>query len=281
MTPKQLKKLKKQFRQSKPSDYITQMNQYLTLFENFPSVKYLINNVLESDRLLKNGLLPQPLPQLILPDNLQDQIYAYINEHYDLGDPKGDQLWNQFVDALPKLDRLLRNFRDYLEQTYGMWSYVNAPFVSDLSKYIAGRNTLEVMAGNGYISSGLRNLNRGQTIFTTDNQAWRSENATGNHPVTQIEKLDALSAFEKYKSQIDFVIMSWSPDKLTIDWQLLQAIRDSKLDITLITIGEQDGATGSHEFWSNAHYIEPEMAAKLSTHLKTFDLIDEQVYLVK
>jgi hypothetical protein len=281
MTPKQLKKLKKQFQQSEPSDYITQMNQYLTLFENFPSVKYLINNVLESDRLLKNGLLPQPLPKLILPDNIQDQIYAYINEHYDLGDPKGDQLWNQFVDALPKLDRLLRNFRDYLEQTYGMWSYVNAPFVSDLSKYIAGRNTLEVMAGNGYISSGLRNLNRGQTIFTTDNQAWRSENETGNHPVTQIEKLDALSAFEKYKSQIDFVIMSWSPDKLTIDWQLLQAIHDSKLDITLITIGEQDGATGSHEFWSNAHYIEQETVTKLSTHLKTFDLIDEQVYLVK
>lgn len=281
MTPKQLKKLKKQFQQSKPSDYITQMNQFLTLFKNFPSVKYLINNVLESDRLLKNGLLPQPLPHLILPDNLQDQIYDYINEHYDLGDPKGDQLWNQFVDALPKLDRLLRNFRDYLEQTYGMWSYVNAPFVSDLSKYIAGRNTLEVMAGNGYISSGLRNLNRGQTIFTTDNQAWRSENETGNHPVTQIEKLDALSAFEKYKSQIDFVIMSWSPDKLTIDWQLLQAIRDSKLDITLITIGEQNGATGSHEFWSNAHYIEQETATKLSTHLKTFDLIDEQVYLVK
>lgn len=281
MTPKQLKKLKKQFQQSKPSDYITQMNQFLTLFKNFPSVKYLINNVLESDRLLKNGLLPQPLPHLILPDNLQDQIYDYINEHYDLGDPKGDQLWNQFVDALPKLDRLLRNFRDYLEQTYGMWSYVNAPFVSDLSKYIARRNTLEVMAGNGYISSGLRNLNRGQTIFTTDNQAWRSENETGNHPVTQIEKLDALSAFEKYKSQIDFVIMSWSPDKLTIDWQLLQAIRDSKLDITLITIGEQNGATGSHEFWSNAHYIEQETATKLSTHLKTFDLIDEQVYLVK
>lgn len=48
---------------------------YRDLFDDFPQIKFLINNVLESDRLIKNGLLPQPLPKLLLPDNIQDIIF--------------------------------------------------------------------------------------------------------------------------------------------------------------------------------------------------------------
>ena len=95
------------------------------------------------------------------------------------------------------LDRLLRNYRDYLEATYGMWSYVNAPYIKALSEYLHGRPTLEIMAGNGYISSGLRNLRPAQTIFATDSTDWTKENETGKHPVTTIEPLDALAAIEK------------------------------------------------------------------------------------
>ncbi|MCG4607036.1 hypothetical protein L0O74_11960, partial [Bifidobacterium longum] len=94
------------------------------------------------------------------------------------GNPEGDRLWNRYVDALPKLDRLLRNYRDYLEATYGMWSYVNAPYIKALSEYLHGRPTLEIMAGNGYISSGLRNLRPAQTIFATDSTDWTKEHET-------------------------------------------------------------------------------------------------------
>lgn len=133
MNPKQLKKLKKQVKKAhqvvKKQPYIEQLMTYRDLFDDFPQIKFLINNVLESDRLIKNGLLPQPLPKLLLPDNIQDIIFKKVNEQYPQGNPEGDRLWNRYVDALPKLDRLLRNYRDYLEATYGMWSYVNArPF---------------------------------------------------------------------------------------------------------------------------------------------------------
>ena len=160
MNPKQLKKLKKQVKKAhqvvKKQPYIEQLMTYRDLFDDFPQIKFLINNVLESDRLIKNGLLPQPLPKLLLPDNIQDIIFKKVNEQYPQGNPEGDRLWNRYVDALPKLDRLLRNYRDYLEATYGMWSYVNAPYIKALSEYLHGRPTLEIMAGNGYISSGLR-----------------------------------------------------------------------------------------------------------------------------
>lgn len=70
MNPKQLKKLKKQVKKAhqvvKKQPYIEQLMTYRDLFDDFPQIKFLINNVLESDRLIKNGLLPQPLPKLLL-----------------------------------------------------------------------------------------------------------------------------------------------------------------------------------------------------------------------
>lgn len=284
MNPKQRKKLKKiikTHKKSMPSSYIQQLTKYAELFDGIPAVKYLINNVIESDRLLKNGLLPQPLPQLLLPDDIQDTIFKKISDQYPAGDKAGDDLWNRFNEALPKLDKLLRSYRDYLETTYGMWSYTSAPFVKDLADYINQKPVLEVMAGNGYISKGLKNLNSNQTIYTTDSQAWTKENETGKHPVTEIESLDAIEALNKYGQDVSFVVMSWAPDKQTTDWQLLQLIREKYPQITLITIGEKNGATNSKEFWSNAKFTDEEQAESVNRNLKTFDLIDERVYFVK
>ena len=132
MKKKQLKKLKQHVKKHRPAPYIAQLTQYGELFDPFPVIKYLVNNVLEADRLLKRGLIPQALPKLLLPDDIQDQIFAAVNAQYPRGDRQGDRLWEQYSNALPKLDRLLRNFRDYLETTYGMWSYTNTSFISAL-----------------------------------------------------------------------------------------------------------------------------------------------------
>lgn len=285
MNPKQLKKLKKRVKRAHKivhqPKYIEELTQYRDLFDPFPEVKFLINNALESDRLLKNGLLPQPLPSLLLPDDIQDQVFTYVNQHYPKGDPKGDALWNKYSAALPKLDKQLRNFRDYLEETYGMWSYVNAPFAKALSEYLNSQPVLEIMAGNGYISKGLRNNNSSQKIYTTDSQAWVTENETGKHPVTTIEKLDALSAIKKYGDQVDYVIMSWPPDKQTTDWDVLQLLRQDYPNIKFLVIGEQNGATDSKEFWTNAKLSQDDALKKVNRQLHSFDLIDEQIYLVK
>ncbi|WP_251545711.1 SAM-dependent methyltransferase [Limosilactobacillus caecicola] len=285
MNPKQLKKLKKQYHRAhaavKKTPYIQQLEQYADLFKDFSSIKFLINNALLSDRLLRSGLLPQPLPKMLLPDDIQDTIFQQVNAEYPKGDPRGDKLWNQYSAALPKLDRLLRNFRDYLEETYGMWSYTNSSFTNSLSKYLAGKPVLEVMAGNGYLSKGLRNSNPHQVIYTTDSQAWTKENETGKHPVTPIERLDAFAAVQKYGHQVDFVIMSWAPDKGEQDWELLQLLRNDYPELQFLVIGEKDGATNSPAFWQNAHLSQPTELQEVNQYLKSFDLIDEQIYLVK
>lgn len=162
-----------------------------------------------------------------------------------------------------------------------MWSYVNAPFAKALSEYLDGKPVLEIMAGNGYISKGLRNNNSSQKIYTTDSQAWVNENETGKHPVTEIEKLDAIAAIKKYGDQVDYVIMSWAPDKQETDWEVLQLLRQDYPDVKLLVIGEKDGATDSKKFWQNAQLSQDEKLQKVNRQLHSFDLIDEQVYLAK
>lgn len=267
MNPKKLKQLKKRVKKAQQAVhepvYIQELMKYGDLFNDFPAIKYLINNALESDRLLKNGLLPQPLPALLLPDDIQDTIFKQVNSTYPQGDPRGDKLWNQYNEALPKLDKALRNFRDYLEDTYGMWSYVNAPFAKKLSDYLNGAPVLEIMAGNGYISKGLRNNNSTEEIFTTDSQAWVKENETGKHPVIKIEKLDAISAIKKYGNKVQYVIMSWAPDKGEVDWDVLQLLRQEYPEIKLLVIGEKNGATNSKKFWQEAKLSQDDELKKL------------------
>ena len=278
---KQLKNSKKSPRQVKPTSYIGQITHYAELFSYFPQIKYLTNNVIEADRLLKQGLLPQPLPKLLLPDNIQDVIFQFLNDRYPQGDHQGDVLWEKYSAALPKLDKLLRDFRDYLENTYGMWSYTNFAFINALSQYLDGQPVLEIMAGNGYISKGLRDKNPFQTIYTTDSKAWVKENETGKHPVTEVETLTAVAAIQKYGQQVKFVIMSWAPDKDENYYQILKLLREQFPNVRFLVIGERNGATNSKRFWQLAQLSQPAELKAINQALTNFDLIDEQVYLVE
>ena len=283
MNPRKLKKLKKNFRHQplaqQATTYMARMNAYYRQFNDYPPIKLLISNVLLADHMLAAGDLPQQLPLLQLPDNSEDLIYQKLNQRYPAGDKTGDRIWNTLITALPQLDHDLRSFRDYLEDHYGMWAYTPRPFIKDLADFVGHRAVLEVMAGNGYISKGLRDAHK--TVYATDSQAWTAENETGRHPVTAIEALSAVDAFEKYRHQIGVVVMSWSPDGLPLDWELLQAIRQADTDVDFVVIGEPHGATGSAAFWDHADLIDSPAVRRLNHHYTNIDLIKDHVYLVK
>lgn len=283
MNPKKLRQLKKATKKAhsnSPAPYIEQLTHYRDLFDAVPQVKYLLNAALLDDQLLKSGLLPQPLPKLLLPDDIQTTIYNQLAAKYPQGDVKGDRLWDQYTAALPKVDHLLRDYRDYLEETYGLWSFTNVAFVASLSDYLKGAPVLEVMAGNGYLSKGLKDKRPTQTVITTDSTAWVKENQTGRRPVTQIEPLDAIAAVDKYASKVKYVLMSWAPDKGEADWDLLNHLRTNYPDVKLLVIGEKNGATNSKRFWKEARLTQVGLE-KVNANLRSFDLIDEQVYLVE
>jgi len=283
VNPRKLKKLKKTFRHQPLAEqktaYMDRITAYYHEFNEYPPIKLLLSNVLLADKMLAAGDLPQQLPLLQLPDNSEDLIYQNLKQKFPKGDPIGDRLWDKLIDALPHLDHDLRYFRDYLEEHYGMWAYTPRPFISDLAEFVGDRSVLEVMAGNGYISKGLRDAHK--TVYATDSQTWTAENETGRHPLTTIEPLNALDAFAKYGQEVGVVVMSWSPDGLPLDWELLQAMRAANTDVDFVVIGEPHGATGSKHFWDNAEFIENAATRKLNRHYTAIDLIQDHVFLVK
>ncbi|UIF28646.1 SAM-dependent methyltransferase [Levilactobacillus brevis] len=283
MNPKKLRQLKKKIRHQplaqRKTAYIARMTDYYHQFDGIPAAKILISNVLLADRMLAAGDLPQQVPLLQLPDDIQDQIFKKLGEQYPAGDATGDKIWNDLTAALPDLDHDLRSFRDYLENHYGMWAYTSAPFVADLANFVGDRAVLEVMAGNGYISKGLRDAHK--TVYATDSQAWTAENETGRHPLTPIESLAAVDAWQKYQDKVGVVVMSWSPDGLPLDWELLQALRATNRDVDFVVIGEPHGATGSEAFWNHAELLENRATRDLNRHFTQIDLVQDHVYLVK
>lgn len=282
MNNKQLKKIKKQFKSknvpTESSAYINELQLFLDIFKDISPIKYLINQILLSDKMLADGRAPQPLPPLLLPDNIQDTIVSYINSKYPLGDKNGDILWDKMSSNLPTLDKLLRDYREYLSENYGVWAYTNSAFINDLSIFTANKPVLEIMAGNGLLSASLKAKNPNQLIYTTDDTTWKNENNTGRKPFITIEPLDAITAIKKYGNMIEYVIMAWSPDGVPIDLAVLELIRKDYPHLQLIVIGEANGATNSNEFWQNAELT---ATPQLNKHYKTFDLIDERVYLAK
>ncbi|USS88297.1 SAM-dependent methyltransferase [Fructilactobacillus hinvesii] len=278
------KQLLKNFQKNHPHQnqtpaYIQRLQADRAAFNHYPEVKFLLNHALMADQLLQAGHLPQDIPNLTLPEDIQDRLYQRVNERFAMGDPNGDQEWDRISNLLPQVDKDLRSFRDYLEDHYGMWAYISSSFTQQLAKYLDGKPALEVMAGNGYITKGLRDQKA--NVIGTDSLEWQRENETGKHQVTPIEKLSALDAYEKYKDQVDYIIMSWSPDGVPVDDELLTAIRNDGNLVQLIVIGEKDGATNSPAFWQHAEFVDDPGIKKLNQYLPHFDLIDDRVYLVK
>ncbi|SUP52562.1 Uncharacterised protein [Weissella viridescens] len=147
-----------------------------------------------------------------------------------------------------------------------------------MSQYLNGRPTLEIMAGQGYLSAGLQALQPNQKLYVTDNQDWLNQPITAVQPVIDVESLSALEAIERYGTEVEVVLMSWAPDTSEIDWQVLQLLRQKYPSLEFLVIGERDGATDSRTFWQNAKLKD---LTAINATRPQFDLIDEKIYRVQ
>lgn len=178
---------------------------------------------------------------------------------------------------LEKFDQNLGDFRSYLQTRFGYWATITQDFVQELSLAFPEQSFLELMAGNGYLSKGLRDLD--VETYCTDDLSWSQYNQTGNLKTTAVESLDAISALEKYGSKVDNVLLAWSPDREDIDYKVLQKIRE--MDINFLVIGEKYGATNSKEFWDAAQLVDDPRIQRVNQVYSRYDLVHDQLYLVK
>lgn len=268
-------------RQLTEIDYLSELLPYLDRYQNIPTIKHLIEQAVATINDLNNGILPSALPTMEIPESVVAELEQYVLKTYPNDATKGNALWQTLTEPLEDVDFMLRHLRDALIEYFSMYAYVSNAFIQDLSAYTNGLPVLEIMAGHGYISAGLRAVAPAQTIIATDNEDWRTQpDPTTAKPVTDVENLDAIAALDSYGENVATVIMSWAPDTTDADWQVLQYIRDNRyrFDFDLLVIGEKDGATDSDVFWQEAMLHE---VAALNVHHTSFDLIDERVYVVE
>ncbi|WLV79342.1 SAM-dependent methyltransferase [Lacticaseibacillus parahuelsenbergensis] len=177
---------------------------------------------------------------------------------------------------LQQLDHLLHNFRRYIAFHYGMWSFVHTDFFNVWHHLYGSQRYLEVAAGNGYVSAGLRA--QGDTTITTDAHTWVKENVTGQQPLVPVKTATANASLFLYADQVDAVVMAWSPDKDPNDVRFLHIMARSFPDKQLFVIGERQGATNSRLFWQEARQVPDRRVFALNRALGHFDAIHERVY---
>lgn len=262
-------------------DYLGELLPYLDRYQNIPTMANLMQQAIDTLEQLNAGYLPAALPTMEVPESVIPELQNYVLAQYPDNVDAGNALWLELTEPLEEIDFLLRHLRDALIEYFSMYGFVSSDFVRDLSAYTDGQPVLELMAGHGYISAGLKAIAPEQKIIATDNEDWRTQpDPTSAKPVTDVENMDAIAALDMYGENVSTVIMSWAPDTTDADWQVLQYIRDNqyRFDFDFIVIGEKDGATDSDVFW---HEAELEEVPALNAHHQSFDLIDERVYLVK
>lgn len=260
------------------SSYFQEIKTYQIEFKRIPMISEMLDQVLEVDADLQMGILPPQLPFLEINDQMVEAVQCSIITKYPNQPTLGNQIWNQKIDKLMKLDHLLHDFRDELIKRYKMYGYVSAPAALDLSQYLAGRKTLELMAGYGYLSVGLKDIQPEQWIHAVDNESWQYQpQQSALPPQALVEKMDAMDAVKKYGRMAEVIILSWSPDQDEIDLTLLKWVR-ANFKGEFLVLGEFQGATNSQAFWMEAD-LEP--IEKYNQKHKSFDLIDEKLYRVR
>jgi hypothetical protein len=220
---------------------------------------------------LSNNELPKyHFPQLELSE---EEIASFLEDNTNLDETS----FKELSVNLEKFDHDLGEFRSYLQTRFGYWATITQDFVQAIKKEFPNQSFLELMAGNGYLSKGLRDLD--VETYCTDDLSWSKYNQTGNLKMTEVESLDALSALQKYGVGVDNVLIAWSPDREDIDLKILQAVR--KLPVNLLVIGEKYGATDSKEFWDEAILVDDPRIDRINQFYSHYDIVHDQLYLVK
>lgn len=258
-------------------DYLDALADFFILFKDIPGLKDKLQLAQTAVKAVNQGDFPPTLHDMAVTETDIAATQAYVLARYPQQPEQGNALWEQLREALEQVDYCLQNIRDEFIEDFNLYAYLTPTFLEALSEALAGKATLEIMAGQGYLSAGLRALRPDQTIIATDNQDWQYQPVDAVTPVTLVENLDALAAIDKYGNQVEVILMSWAPDTSDIDWQVLQKIRQEHPEITFLVIGEFMGATDSEIFWQSATLNELEA---INATRPPFDLIDEKIYRV-
>lgn len=157
------------------------------------------------------------------------------------------------------------------------YAIVSRDWVKPFAKWIGKRKCLEIMAGKGALSYALRN--EGKSIISTDNYGWQQFDFSSLW--TEVEKIDAISAIEKYGKDVDIIIMSWCyMDDL--GYRCLMKMREVNPNAVMVYIGEpMGGCTGNDELYEEMEIIPDKKIDNVNRVFPSWYGIHDRLYLIK
>lgn len=186
----------------------------------------------------------------------QNKLNSYYDENF-YGSSKELCLKNAYNDA-------------------GMWAFVSWRWVNPLSHWIGKRKVLEVMAGRGWLTHALQL--KGVGAHATDDFSW-AEARGWEKPLTEVDKLDAVTAIDVYGKHCDIVIMAW-PYMDDTAFHVLEEMHRVNPKLLLVYIGEEDGGcTASSAFFDHFEQIEDEWFDKVASQYQRWYGMRDQLML--
>lgn len=128
-----------------------------------------------------------------------------------------------------------------LQRSEAMYCYITKPLIDGLAKLFAGKNVLEIYAGRGHMSALLHE--QGVSIKSTSLVQGHDASRDLGH-VFDVEEMDAVSAVEKYRDWIDYVLVCWP----TTDYGMVNMLKNLPKDAPIVFIGEVTDYTVSPPF---------------------------------
>lgn len=200
----------------------------------------------------------------------------------------GPYLKGDLIDDLPLeySDTLFHN-GEYVKHDYNAfllrerlisiigYSVATHKFCCALADYLKGAKCLEIMAGTGCLTYGLRLY--GTDVIATDDLSW------GIHGewIYDMEQLDCIAAIRKYGADIDYLIVSWPPmDNQMVE--VVNALSEVNSKAKIIYIGEgAGGCTGCDKFWDKVELVSDNNWNKVYQAYRSWYGIHDKPYLLK
>lgn len=158
-------------------------------------------------------------------------------------------------NAMPKYRGLVDMSKELVLKSkfneIGMFCFVSWNWINPLAEWIGERKCLEVMAGRGWLTHGLRQ--KGVSITATDDFSWHKLNQykKWNNLVTDVENLDAVESVEKYGRDIDILIMAW-PFMDDTAYRVIKKLYEVNPNAVVLYCGEgYGGCTADESFFGS------------------------------
>lgn len=172
-------------------------------------------------------------------------------------------------------------------QSEKMYAKITKNFCEDMRAILPDDAVvLDPMAGRGFLTKGFNEAGIptiGSDLYADDLNVWVGDPTLELNALpllTEIEKLDAIEAVEKYGDKITHLALAWPPYGNEIDCRILKKLEEYP-NVEIIYIGEPSGATGSEEFWEELAYREDWETVNLETRYRTAPYLKDIPFILR